>query len=200
VQPSPHSPLGWQQGRPVPEPLPTQEHLWPNQGPTLLQEAQAVLDQLSTCFQLNPVGQRDPKHPPATSSLPGQQLQLKSLCLLGRAQPSFNRQAAGYLLTKLGGEGRNGQLVAVHRVMCWLWRGPPPAGHPLCVHLCGVPNCLNPLHLHWANPRLNAAMHQWHCDAGGHNRGLVYWRDVGGGLMQPQAPPAHITTSTPALA
>lgn len=44
------------------------------------------------------------------------------------------------------------------------------------LHLCGVPNCLNPHHLCWGSPSANATMAVWHKLVG---KGLVFWRDSG---------------------
>ncbi len=185
VVPSPKSPLGWQPGMPTPVALPNQADLWPNQGQQLQQRGTQLLQQWSACL----IDATQFRQPPTAQLQLGGHAGIKSMCCLSKAAlpKGIYRDADGYLQTRL-----NGQLLSMHRVVCWLHRGPPPAGHPHCVHLCGVPNCLSPLHLHWASAKENAQMRLWH-QGGGGRRGLVYWRDGGGPL------PRHVQQGRPAL-
>lgn len=63
--------------------------------------------------------------------------------------------------------GRSGyvskrQFVGAHVLVCWLFHGNPPSGEPICGHLCGHPNCINPLHLKWMTCKKDAEMRAWH--------------------------------------
>jgi hypothetical protein len=74
--------------------------------------------------------------------------------------PTFVAHQEGYVLLRL----RPGRNEAVHRLVCWLMKGPPTAPHMHCAHLCGRPNCLNPDHLLWVWPITNSRMTRIHAE------------------------------------
>lgn len=93
----------------------------------------------------------------------------------------------GYVKVYVGKVGGKAKYEYAHRLVCWLVRGPPSHHQSkTCVHLCGVANCLNPLHLMWVTQAMNNTMAPWHRRAG--MRGRVYWRDgeVEGGGSRPR--------------
>ena len=79
---------------------------------------------------------------------------------------TFDRKT-GYAKVYLCDEGLEPTRVkeAAHRLVLWALFGPPAAAHhtrggravvdwarfPVCLHLCGNPTCLNPLHLGWGS-------------------------------------------------
>jgi hypothetical protein len=62
-------------------------------------------------------------------------------------------------------------IVGAHVIVCWLFHGPPPSKGLEVGHLCGHPNCLNPMHLHWCSKHTNALVRKWHKQNG---RGNLY--------------------------
>jgi hypothetical protein len=97
---------------------------------------------------------------------------------VGRAGQYMSYTAKGYinldfgqgtLLRRLGRGYRRVPkkrvLLGAHQVVCWLFKGPPPAGM-VCAHLCGHPNCINPFHLGYYSPRDNALMRRYHASTG----------------------------------
>lgn len=58
----------------------------------------------------------------------------------------------------------NGRKVPVHRSVCFLYRGPPPAEpnyflkspRACAMHVCGNRHCVLPMHIDWGTYQLNA--------------------------------------------
>jgi hypothetical protein len=88
---------------------------------------------------------------------------------LARCMPHDQRAPEpGYLRVALCGR-RTGShepvMEWVHRVVCYIARGPPPgndwAGYEAS-HICSDPRCCNPMHMRWLTPAENSACRQWH--------------------------------------
>jgi hypothetical protein len=64
------------------------------------------------------------------------------------------RKSKGYLAVTLGdGESPKSPCIEyAHRLMCFFFHGPPPAGKECVSHRCHNKECLNPSHLVWASP------------------------------------------------
>lgn len=74
--------------------------------------------------------------------------------------PTFVAHRDGYVLLRL----RSRRNEMVHRLVCWLTKGPPTHQRMQCAHLCGRPNCLNPMHLMWVWPITNSRMARKHAE------------------------------------
>jgi HNH endonuclease len=59
--------------------------------------------------------------------------------------------ARGYPQMRFAGRTRE-----VHRIVCMLAHGDPPARHD-AAHRCGIPRCINPRHLRWTTRKANIA-------------------------------------------
>jgi hypothetical protein len=110
----------------------------------------------------------------------------------------------GYVQKLLTGRRQQGGPVweLLHRLVCWLYRGGPPRGQGSSrmqvVHLCGIPNCINPLHLMWAHPYQNKAMMEWHSSSSD-CLGRVYWRDAKKGQNYGPGKPRYVKRAQPPL-
>ncbi len=62
----------------------------------------------------------------------------------------------GYLYVALGG----GKLrESGHRILCWVFHGPPPLDSHVVHHVCEHTSCLNPVHLMWKENSLHSREH-----------------------------------------
>lgn len=62
--------------------------------------------------------------------------------------------------TQVDGYGRltcRGSWPRVHRIVCFLFHGPPPKLAPNAIHSCDRPLCCNPKHLRWGSQKDNYA-------------------------------------------
>lgn len=67
-------------------------------------------------------------------------------CLLWQARRFPN----GYPCFKIAGRNTGG-----HRLLLWIFEGPPPSIAMQAAHSCNVPACVNLQHLRWATPGEN---------------------------------------------
>jgi len=129
-----------------------------------------------------------------------------SLCVLAKAVPP-----TGWYMEPQGYIRHSFSRQLVHRQVCEAFWGPPPTtevtahrqaavpaggrvlrvrperevqieGELLALHLCGVPNCLNPMHLCWGSSSANMLMREWHSRVG---RGLMYYKHTHIGIEPP---------------
>lgn len=145
---------------------------WPDNAQSMsLQElqlqAQALLRHVELCLLqacfVQGVQQGAPNHPLlhplAFTAAVGR---ATPVCMPAKAPqdlpPTFVSHREGYVLLRI----RPGRNEAVHRLVCWLVKGPPTAPNMHCAHLCGRPNCLNPDHLLWVWPITNSRMTRMH--------------------------------------
>lgn len=61
----------------------------------------------------------------------------------------------GYIKAKEGTFGPGSQEVYVHRLICYLYNGPPPADKPMAGHRCENKLCICPWHLWWMSTSEN---------------------------------------------
>ena len=65
--------------------------------------------------------------------------------------------ASGYANVHVAGTSER-----AHRVTLAAFKGAPPPGKALALHLCGRKDCINPAHLEWGDARTNAEQHVVH--------------------------------------
>jgi len=88
--------------------------------------------------------------------MPGKELAVKGVFQIRKGYYYINM---GQGLKKNG--KRNIVWEAAHRIVCFAFNGPPPAGHEVG-HLCGCTNCLAPRHVAWVTKAENVKMRSWH--------------------------------------
>jgi hypothetical protein len=89
---------------------------------------------------------------------------LVNLDPLARTKPD-----RGYIRMHFSGH----TYMSGHAFVSWCFHGRPQPGQQV-LHLCGVPNCLNPLHLAPGTPSQNRQQQQWHSQGGGSHKGRVW--------------------------
>ena len=55
------------------------------------------------------------------------------------------------------GYGAFDEKRAAHRYVCELTHGPAPSSNHDAAHTCGIPSCVNPLHIVWKTKKANCA-------------------------------------------
>lgn len=81
--------------------------------------------------------------------------------LCSPSSPGYLRLA---LANKRPGSSRRVRVLA-HRLVCWVFNGPPPGGQwdrYVAGHLCGRRTCLCPFHLTWMTRQEDAQCREWH--------------------------------------
>lgn len=76
----------------------------------------------------------------------------------GRTQGIPKCPNRGYIKVKGWGFGDNDQEFYLHRLLCYMYRGPPPSPHHVVGHLCHHKLCLCPWHLNWILQSENVQM------------------------------------------
>ena len=84
---------------------------------------------------------------------------IKAMTGTRKRYPHFFWGLNGYARIKLAtlGDGKSDIIEGVHRFVLWAMHGPPDTGicHPVCMHTCHRPNCVQPRHMRYGSNKEN---------------------------------------------